>query len=383
METLILLLVFFLTEASESGLSVTDYFSMAKDFFTIIALIGGLYLGHKGIKKYLIEDIIKDRVKSVHAANSQAREITNKIIQEINDKDDISRPADEDDVLHINSLTKKLVSATSDSSSEIHSLAFLLYETTKNIQLSIRKEVGDTKRYEGRTASEFYNLVLHTSSKINFFASNIIDIPKSTRTIKYHEIKKKVRKYLSKTGFKTLKDFQTGLDLDSNSSTSLIFFNLLNRSTNDYIFARKFFLAIRDNTPILYHLYVNEIYFPLVLNRQDDSPMLKMFYEGKLHLIKIEKKETTLGENDGRIFYELTYSNLIPFVRFVDNITKKKLIDSYRDSFIDKHQNHFAGLIKKFTLLGEESLKVECDEEDAKAYYKMIKRDFKKKLKAL
>lgn len=382
---LIELITLLVSEPTNTTVTLSEFVSIVKDIVTIFAVILGLYLGHKGIKKYLLDDLIKERVSRINDSNSVARNITNKIIQEINNKDDINRRADEYDVLHVRSLTKQLVNSTTDTSSEIHSLAFLLHKTTDDIELDIQKEVGNTRRSESRTASEFYSIVLMTCNKINFFASNIVDIPKSRKTVKYHDIRKELRKYLSKTGFETLENFQTGLDLNPNSAIPLIFFSILNKSTTDYIFARKYFQVLQNNTPILYNLHINEMYFPLTLEKASNSELslFGMFGEGRLHLIKYQFRKTMMGEDEGREYIEFTYSNLHPFVRFMDTIDENKLKEDYVDSFISKQNKYFSNCIKKFTVLGEESIQVQCDLEDAKSYYKLIKKDLLKKLKSL
>lgn len=352
------------------------------NFLTVVALFLGLYLGNKGLKRYLIDDIIKSKTASILEANENSKALAKKIIDNIIEKDDIKRRADEYDVIYLKSLSKKLKEASANGSSEVHTLAFLLYETIKDIQLQIEKKTKKLSRLEGRSATDFYVLVLNVSYKIEFFSNNIIDIPKSTTTKKYHEINKKLRKYLNKTGFEVLKGIRVGTNVDLNSPVLLIYFTILRESVKDYIFFRKFFKVIQNNYPIIYHLFVNEIYFPSIITHENTD---KFFGKKELHLIRIEKKEEIIGRKAGSKFFELTYSNLDSGKNFVDTIQVDELVDQYRDSFI---KSEFSQIFasknpEKFKILGEESLSIQCECIEGEENFKAVKRSFKKKLKQL
>jgi len=359
-----------------------EWIEITLNSLAVVALFWGLYLGNKGLKRYLIDDIIKRKTASISEANQNSKILAKKIINKILEKDDYKRRADVDDVIYLKSLAKKLKEVSLNGSSEVHTLAFLLYETIKDIQLDIKKETGKSLRMEGRSATDFYILVLNVCYKIEFFAGNIIDIPKSTTTQKYDEINKKLAKYLDKTDIEVLKDVRVGTNIDLNSSIVLIYFTILRNSVFDYIFFRKFFIKIRNNYPVIYHLFVNEIYFPpIITNKKHD----KLFGKKELHLINIEQKENLIGEDKGKKYYELAYSNLDEIKNFVDNINLIELVNQYQDSFIKSEDSQIFTSINpnSFKILGEKSLSFQCEDIAGKENFNKVKRKFKKRLNEL
>ena len=363
-----------------SGETLSTVFGIIKDLVAILVLLFGLYYGRKGVKKFLLQEVIKDKVIRIHNANQRARELTSDIMMSLNEDWTKNKTVSPEDVKHIKELTKKLVESTTESSSQIHTLAFLLHATVNGIQISIKKEKqGRIKRFEQRSLSDFYSIIFNTCNRINFFASNIVDVPKSTKPVQYHDINRVVRKNLQSSGFTTFKNFQVGLDSRLNTAIPLIFLSILQKSKSDYVFYRKFFLTIRDNLPLLYLLYTNKIYFPLTLASNKNTP----FGEKVLHLIKFEKKETKLGTNEGRVFYKFVYSNLNPWLGFLNDIKKEEFTGEYYDSFLVKHQKKYIEFIDKFIELGEESVEIECSSENVEAYYSLVQNDLKRNIREI
>lgn len=318
------------------NISVSEALSILKDAATVFIIIAGFFLGRKGIREYLLKDIIKERVARVHASNEKTKILTKKIINSIRNIENIQESVTDDEIEKITNLTNDLVDSTSESSSQVETLAFLLQQTMKNVRPKI---VREGVRYEIRLLRDYYSIITNVCYKINSFSSRIIDIPKSKKLVKYHEIRPEIRKYLHNSGFETLKNYNSGLDLHPNSATPMIFFSILRKSTEDYIFYRKYFLTLKNNNFLLYNLLVNKIYFPLVLEKKEaDSLFIKT---GALHLINFQSKKTFAGRNAGREFYIFTYSNLNQFVNFVDKIKEVNLQEDYFDTFLDYQNKHF------------------------------------------
>ena len=369
-----------LFQVVDTELGFSDWVSIIKDIIVALGVILGLIIGHKGLRRLLIENVIKERLAITNEANIKVKSLAEQIISKINDLGDTVRAADEDDIIYINSLTKKLVNSSINTSPEVHTLAFLLYETTKDFELVIDKRIKNSRRLERRTASDFYRIVSMTASRISYFAGSIVDVPNSSKTIKYQGIRKEIRKYLGKTGFETLKNYSTGLELQSSSAIPLLFQEIINRSSSDYIFKKKFFEVLQSNIPVLFYLYLNEIYFPLILKSSETD----MFgFDRKLYLTHVNSKRTSFGESHGREYFEFIYSNINPRFSFVDTITKKTLTENYTDDFIDFDTGRFKRLQKKFVRLGDESFMLECDSSDAKEYFERVEHMIKKYLKNL
>lgn len=359
-----------------------EWVEIALNFLTVVALFWGLWLGNKGLKRYLIDDIIKRKTASISEANQNSKVVAKKIINKVLEKENINRLADLDDVIYLKSQARKLKEVSLNSSSEIHTLAFLLYETIKNIPLNIEKETEKTSKIEKRSATDFYILVLNVCYKIEFFSGNIIDIPKSSTTVKYDEINKKLRRFLNKTEFEVLKGVRVGTNIDLNSPIVLIYYTILRKSVYDYIFFKRFFQAVQNNYPVIYHMFINEIYFPPIITHKKHD---KLFGKKVLHLIQIEQKENLIGEKVGENFYELTYTNLDTAKNFVDNIELSDLINQYQDSFIKSENSQIFTFINpnSFKILGEKSLSFQCEDIAGKENFRKVKKTFKKKLKEI
>lgn len=370
----------YLQEPQSTGISLNYILGVIKEIATIVAIIGGLVLGHKGIRKYLLEDLIKSRVGRIHDANEKVFEVSSEIISEIADRTDLNRILKEEDISVIDGLTKRLYKNAQGSSFQVETLAYLLHETTKNIQPSIEK--GNYR--ENRTVADFFNLIHSTCVTINEYAGTIVELPKSTKTLDYSSIKKSIRKYLDDTEYKVFKDIKTGITLNPNSAIINIFHDLIRNSTNSYIFSKRLFQTLQNNNPVLIKLFLSKIYFPLVLERNEESLMTGKLY---LHLVDFRRNKQIIKdgrEADGTFVYKFYYSNIHPITRFVDNITDVNMVkNNYKDSFLEDHCNCFENSIEKFEMRGEETIVLTCSEEAVKKYYEHQKKQIKSKLDSL
>ncbi len=370
----------YLLEPQSTGISLSYVLEIAKEVATIIAIIGGLVLGHKGIRKYLLEDLIKSRVSRIHDANEKVFELSSEIISEISDRTDLHRILEEEDITDINDLTKQLYKSAKGSSFQVETLAYLLHETTKNIQPSIEK--GNYR--ENSTVADFFNLIHSTCVTINEYAGTIVELPKSTKTLDYSSINKSVRKYLDDTEYKVFKDIKTGVTLNPNSAIINIFHELIRNSTNSYIFSKRLFQTLQNNSPVLIKLFLNKIYFPLVLEKTEESVMMGKL---QLHLVDFRKHKEIIKdgkEADGSFVYKFYYSNIHPIKRFVDNINDIDAIkNEYEDSFLQDHCDCFKSSIEKFEMRGEETIVLTCSEESVKKYYEHQKKQINTKLKSI
>jgi len=349
-----------------------DIASIAADIVTIIGILVGLYLGIEGFKKYLVKDIIKAKTLELYKKNKKVFKTTKIIISKISNKEDLVRMITGDDITEIKKYTSMLVNDANGASTEVHTLAFFLNETIKNITPKFSK-----KGYgEIRTASDFYSLIFYSCQQINYYASNIIDIPQKTTLQKYSGIKKEVQKYLPKKGYYKIKNYNYGLDTNPLSPISLIFSGIISESTSSYIFKKKYYQIIQNNVPIAFELLVNKFYFPPTIKSDEEIPLIG---NRELHLVKFNV-QTSFPENKEIIVF--TYSNLNQTFNFVDSINEKSFFDDYKDSFISNSElfKKYSSELKK---TGEESITIKCNYEDSKNYFNKVKKEFKKKLKNL
>lgn len=361
-----------LNEVTKSDdFSIHTLISVIKDVATILAIIVGIYFGNKGLKKFLLDDIVKQKILDLHKTNQEVFVLTKEIIAEINSKEDINRPVNDDDLSYIKSQTQKLVNLSNGASKEVATLSFFINETIKGITPSVKSKTYNEFRY----ASDFYSLLYNTVIKINDFSSNIVDVPKRIKLEPYNEINKAIRKFLNREDTYKIKGVQFGLNLNANSTLSLLFSSFINKSTSGYIYKKKFFQLLQKNTPIIYELYINNIYLPVILEMEKEEPLM-----GKrtLHLVKFEMKQSIIPDNTKHTI-EFYYSNINPTVKFINAIKIEEFQMNYKDTFLNTEQI-FSSLSLNVSTLADETVKVICDKNDAENYYKKIKKELKKNI---
>ncbi|MEX1014965.1 MAG: hypothetical protein WDZ80_07460 [Candidatus Paceibacterota bacterium] len=370
----------YLLDSETSSIGLNYILGVIKEIATIIAIVVGLILGHKGIKKYLLEDLIKSRVNRIHDANEKVFEVSSEIISEISDRTDLNRILKEEDIDVIDGLTKRLYKSAQGSSFQVETLAYLLHETTKNISPTIEKE----NYRENKTVADFFNLIHSTCVTINEYAGTIVELPNSIKTLDYSSIKKSVRKYLYDTEYKVFKDIKTGVTLNPNSAIINIYHDLIRNSSNTYVFSKRLFQTLQNNNPVLIKLFLSEIYFPLILVRKKESVMMGKL---RLHLVDFRKDKQIIKdgkEADGSFVYKFYYSNINPVMRFVDNIKDIDVVkNDYEDSFLEDNYDCFKSSIEKFEMRGEETIVLTCSEESVKKYYTHQKEKIKAKLDSI
>lgn len=222
-------------------------------------------------------------------------------------------------------------------------------------------------------------MIFNTCNNINYYASNIIEIPQSIDTEDHYDIKKEIRKYLSNSGFKKVKDIEQGLNMNPNSEVALVFSNLIDKSTSNYVFKRNFFRLLESNIPLIHELNYSKLYFPPVLKSLNVNPFGDHRY---LKLVKFQPHKPMFRE--GKETVKLFYSNLSYRLNFVDSLKFSELTTEFNDSFItevDFRSQYIND--QKFTNIGNETIKIICDTDNLKKYYKDVKKYFKKKLKSI
>lgn len=363
-----------ITNYNSNGISTftfKDLLIIIREIATIAGIIFGIYAGNKGIRKYLINDIVKLRFRDICETNRKIFLLTKNIISDISSKISSPRPVTEDDLKNIIKITKNLSEEANGSSTEIHSLSEFLYETVKDIPTMIKTK----HHFERYMANEFYNLIYSTCSRINYFANNIVDIPNSTKIELFSEIRTDLKKYLKSKGIKKIKGFHVGLDLSVNSSISVIFSEMINQSTDSYIFKKRYFQLLNNNLPILYELLASKIYCPPIIRNNDTSIFGKKY---ELYLVKIKFMRTIGKKVENTV--DLIYSNINNVVHFVQSLKEEDIKKDYYDGFSHKKYDFWKD-VRSISKLGEESIKVTVSQSGVEKLFKSHKKEIIRELK--
>ncbi len=354
--------------------SIITIISIIKDIATTAAILIGIYFGHKGLKRYLLDDIVKEKISDLHRTNKQVAIVTKEVISEINSIEDLNRPLKNDDIKLLKKHTQKLFNISNGASKEVATFCFILNETIKDIKVSVK-----TKTYsEVRSAQDIYSLVYQTCIKINQFSSNIIDLPKRIKLEPYNEINKSVRKYIENEGIIKLKGVQFGISLNPKSSLSLLFSSIINRTTTGYIYKKRFFQLLGGNSPIIYELYINNIYFPVILKTNIDKPFMG---RSPLHLVKFDMKQSIIPD-DKKFTIEFFYSNINPTIKFMTALKLDDFIEQYHDAFLQDIV-HLKKDSVKLNRLADETIKITCDKDIAEEFFKKVEKKFVKRIETI
>lgn len=336
--------------------------TIIKEIVAILGIIIGLIIGREGIRRYLRNDIIKNKFAELNRANNNVAKYSIKIISDIYSSNEKTRPLTIKDLKILKNYTQELVNISYNSSRDVATLCFFLNETIIHIQPKYEKF-----RKISLDLHEIQALVYLSSKKINQISTNIIDIPKKIDTEKHDEIKESVRKFLKKGGYKKIKNIQFGVGLSPKSDLAILFSSIINKSTTQFFYKKYFFQTLGDNYPIILELLVNKIYFPIILESKEVQDML--FFKGKLkmHLIMFQFR-TIRSSNDIYKSIDFYYSNIDRLINFVDNLEVEEFKRSYQDSF-NNEVTIFNNGINKIEKYPEQTMKIECRREFAEKLF--------------
>lgn len=371
------------TSATTDILKITkEIAAISASVATIIGIIVGLYFGREGLKKYLLDDHVKSKFSEIHLNNSETSEVATQIIDKIRDKEqqiDSTKVVSERDLIHVKSLSNKLYKTASGASKPVATLAYFLDQTLRNITTEKINEYSNF-RYKP-SAAEFYRIIFNCCKKITAYANNVVDIPDSIELEPMNDVKEKYQEFINDNNIYSIKGYDLGLDLNSNSPYSLIYANLLDRSSSKTpIFKKNFYKHFGNNIPELHLMYHQNIYFPPVLSKKDEN---LLGFEEKIHLIKIKNMNRTKGSGESFEMVYLYFTNLQSFFNFVDNnLSLDNLKSSYQDDFI-KTGNRFQNKIENLELIGNETILIECKKDVLSDYFQNVQDEFKTKMNSL
>ena len=207
--------------------------TIIKEIVAILGIIIGLIIGREGIRRYLRNDIIKNKFAELNRANNNVAKYSIKIISDIYSSNEKTRPLTIKDLKILKNYTQELVNISYNSSRDVATLCFFLNETIIHIQPKYEKF-----RKISLDLHEIQALVYLSSKKINQISTNIIDIPKKIDTEKHDEIKESVRKFLKKGGYKKIKNIQFGVGLSPKSDLAILFSSIINKSTTQFFYKK-------------------------------------------------------------------------------------------------------------------------------------------------
>lgn len=358
----------------ENTTSFDKYYKYFTDILgPLIALIG-ILLTLPILKKKLLENHISKALIDIQDANKNLLTETTDLIDEYipktfsNDrvlKDELQEVLDK-----IKLIYKTSQKGNSDSQTMLFFLKYAIQNTIKHY---------DPKKYTILSSREIYGLVLFTLEQVVFFSTQVVQIPKSTKTNNENLINKKIKKYVSNSEFLKYKHFKQGLIDDPNSAHYLLFYNQINHCSSTLL-KRATFQIFWNISAIKKILFISKIYAPLEINAPNISPL----FGGENHRLYLIgfKKSTSLLMKEGttKKVVDLIYSNPDDFGRFASNLTFKHLKENYKDVFINNSNFSFERA-NSMTQQDLETFSIQYELEYLESLFKKNKKEFKTKLK--
>jgi len=359
-----------LVEIKSNPASLLDsILKYTKEIVTIIGLAAAIALGYPALRKKLIEDHVKKIIDEIQSSNKEIKVLCQSLSDkhlsrtyksEILSIHDIQQTYNELDDLH-----KKALNA----SQEVLTFTFLLKRTVQGILRSY-----DPKNHAYRIFSdEFYGFYIQVLYEIAFFATKIVNIPASPKTVRIKYLTRVIEKYVTYNKYKKFKYFEQGVDYHVASPLLLSFYGRLCNYHN-IIILRAAYKIFKSPAPIIRLLYLNGFYFPPVLKKKEPS----LFFPMSFHLIGF-KRQTQYGEKGEKEIVSLIYANISEMVNFTKSIKKEEIENEFVDDYISSKDVDIKKAIK-IDFGNLENVTIDFERSYIKDLFKKNKRLIKDKM---
>jgi hypothetical protein len=294
------------------------------EILTIVGLVFGLSLGFPFLKRKLKEQQASKIIDDIFKANKVVKRECISLIDKYIFKTHESYILNKSELETILKDIMEIERHTFNSNSQVITLTFL---SKKLIQILIKNyKIKQTISISSR---EIYNILIDLLSEIEFFATFVVNL-KGFQFKSFKYAKKELRPYTSDYKFKKYKKAPQGLVYSSTSVITLKFFQIILK-TNNYLISRSAYKIIGESSPIVRFLYLKKIYFPVVLESNEDSPF---WGDHALFLVDFNFSTQLNSANNVRKIVKLTYSNLVDNYQFTKILKKDDIINKYHDGYI-------------------------------------------------
>lgn len=295
-----------------------------------IALIG-ILITFPLLRKKLTENHITNALNEIQRTNINVLKNNHELIDLYLPNTYIGRRLSKKETEKLLADIKKAFYLSQSGSSDVMTILFYLKSTIQNL----------LKNFNSRperlvTAIDVYALAINTLEIVNFYCTQVAQIPKSGETINLDIINKKIVKYTSHNEYKKYKYFRQGVIHDANSSHFTLFYNKVLKCSCPLIL-RAAFQIYCSPAPVLKEMYLFGIYAPTELVTIEEKPSPLGLKNRKVYLIGI-KFQTELTPRKSREVVDLIYSNPDDIHLFANHLNFDQLKNSFKDSFIHDSQ---------------------------------------------
>ena len=278
-----------------------------------------------------------------------------------------------EELKYLTLVTTDLQKLSLDANKDSNTILFFLKITLQN---TIRHY--DKGKHGMISSNEIINLMISVLQQVIFFSTQVVQIPRSSKTFKNHLINKKISRYVTNSEFEKYKYFKQGLITDPRSAHFLLFYSYLS-STSTKLITRSCFQIFNNTSPLQFLTYLKKIYAPMHLERKDEYSPFRDNFLLQLMGFKIKTSLSTVTNSSIDVI-ELNYTNPSDFHLFAKSITKDELLNEYKDSLI-KNSGFELSKMNKYSYHENEIISIEFDLDYCQEQFKKNKKSFKKLMK--
>jgi hypothetical protein len=349
---------------------VDSILNYTKEILIIIGLGAGIVLGYPALRKKLMEDHIKKLIDDIQSSNKSIKIQCQTLIDNYYSKtyrsdlisiSDIQQTYNELDSLHKQAL---------NASKEVVTYVFMLKSTIQGVL-----KIYDPMQVPYLIYSnEYYGSYITILHEIIFFTTKIVNIPSSSRTVRFKYINKKIEKFIIKDNFRKFKYFEQGVDYRYTSPLLLSFYGNIHKFQNTLIL-KSAYKIFNSPVPIIRLLYLNGLYFAPILKKKEKT----LFIEERLYLIGF-KSSIRYDEKGEKEIVSLLFCNISDTMNFTGSIKKEDLENDFIDDYIPSKDLDLKKALN-LTFGTKEEITIEFEKSYLKELYKRNKRLIKNKMR--
>lgn len=251
----------------EKETNFDNYFKYFKDLLGPAIALFGILMTLPILRKKLTENHITTTLNNIQSANSEIQSFNQKLIDKYipltysNDlltKQDIENALiDLQEGFHL----------SQKASSDVTTLMFFIKTT---IQGTIKHY--DPKNSKLFSTRGFLGFIIDNLELVNFYSTQVVQIPKSSKTKKSNLITKSLRKHVTHSDIVQYRHFKLGIIEDPDSAHFTMFCGKVNRN-NHALLMRSAFQIYWSPNAIAKILFLNKIYAPSIIEMPHKDPL--------------------------------------------------------------------------------------------------------------
>jgi len=348
-------------------------YKFLNDFQGSIIAIITITITYPILKKKLLENHISNALIDIQSANKKLISKSTELIDEYVPLTYTNELVRLNELEYLTQVIKDLQKLSMDANKDSNTIIILLKITLQN---TIKHY--DATKHGMITTREIFGIIISVLEQVIYFSTQVVQIPKSSKTSKNSLINKKISKYVSNSEFEKYKYFKQGFIDDSKSAHLLLFYSYLN-STSTKLITRSAFQIFQDTSPLQYMAFIREFYAPMHLEKKEDYSLFGDRLLLKLMGFKISTSLSNVTNTSKRVI-ELNYTNPSDFFGFAKSLTKEKLIVGFKDTLIENSGFDLTKM-NKFSFQEKEIISLEFDYEYCQKMFRQNKKKFKKLMK--